>query len=164
MSDTATSLDNVQDLLQIRPTLNAPLLASYYQLGFTCTKIAKITGYTHQHISRKTKDLEKYIFPMLKGNAYAAFMQKYMSMRYTEEAEHVLDTCGMNGKKEFKAGHVLQLNTAASQCIDKSRLYDGESTQNVSMEVNNANINETSRAIREAEARLKKLTGEVIDV
>jgi len=162
---------NTTELPLLRPKITAPLLASYYQLGYNVVGIAESTGYTHQHISQKTKKLGKYIQPLLQGNAHAAFTQKYLGIRYQEEAEYILDTCGKYGKKEFKTGHLLQLNTAASQCIDKGRLYNNEATEIMSQAVNDSNIKDLGQSIKDKLAKLHALTGshdlvpgEIVDV
>ncbi len=146
-----------KQLPQLRPVIDAPLLTAYYQQDFTVVSIAKATGYSHQYISQKTKKLSKYIAPMLKGNQYAAFKQQYLGLRYQEEVEYILDTSGKNGKKEFKPVHVLPLNTASSQCIDKSRLYAGESTENVQ-------IKSQRIANKELDSQIAILEAKVLDM
>ncbi len=50
---------------------------------------------------------------------------------------------------------------AAGISVDKLRLLRNESTENISMVVIGANIEERERQIKEAEARIVKLTGEI---
>lgn len=67
-------------------------------------------------------------------------------------------------QSKFDKKDLPSLSITTGTMFDKMRILQNKSTQNVSMDVNNANIDDTTRAIQEAEARLNKLTGKVIDV
>jgi hypothetical protein len=142
---------------KIRPTITAPLLASYYSKNYSSLKISRALGYSRQWIDQCTAKYYDDIMPLIdNSDMYLALQSKHIAIKAQERLiGHLPDT----EKKDLFA-----LNAISGTHIDKYRLLSDKSTQNVSMEVNNANINETLRAIRDAEARLKKLTGEVIDV
>ncbi|MBC8553965.1 MAG: hypothetical protein H8D23_30515 [Candidatus Brocadiales bacterium] len=159
MDDTA---DNEIAELQIaghkiRPTITPALLATYYSLNYTSGKIGKAIGYSRQWIDQCTARFYDDLMPLIdNSDVYLALQSKHIAIKAQERLiEHLPET----EKKDLFA-----LNAISGTHIDKYRLLSDKSTQNVSMDVNNASMNDTLRAIKDAESRIKKLTGEVIDV
>ena len=142
---------------RIRPTITPTLLAAYYSKNYTSLKISRALGYSRQWIDQCTAKYYDELMPLIdNSDVYLAIQSKHIAIKAQDRLLlHLPDT----EKKDLFA-----LNAISGTHIDKYRLLSDKSTQNVSMDVNNANISETSRAIQEAEERLKKLTGEVIDV
>jgi hypothetical protein len=142
---------------RIRPEITPVLLAAYYSKNYTAGKIGKALGYSRQWIDQCTAKYYDDLMPLVdNSDVYLALQSKHIAIKAQERLSlHLPDT----EKKDLFA-----LNAISGTHIDKYRLLSDKSTQNVSMDVNSSNMNETMMAIQASEARLKELTGEVKEV
>ena len=150
-----TTLDDLAKNHKVK--LSIPLLATYLKRGVRQGDIAKICNVSHQAVSDYIKRHYDKLAPLTDSTgAYQA-----------AKAQHIADFAQdrlLKHLPETEKKDLFALNAISGTHIDKYRLLSDKSTQNVSMDVNNASMNDTLRAIKDAESRIKKLTGEVIDV
>ncbi len=149
------TLENLEINHQVK--LSVPLLATYLKRGVSQSEIARICNVSPQAVHDYIKRHYDKLSPLVDSTG----------LHQAAKAQHIADFAQdrlLLHLKETDKKDLFALNAISGTHIDKYRLLSDKSTQNVSMDVNNANISETSKAIQEAEQRLKKLTGEVIDV
>jgi len=77
------------------------------------------------------------------------------SVQQGDTTRYVVDTTWPKKPERFKWAQM------AGIAVDKFRLLRNESTENISMVVIGANIEERERQIKEAKARIAKLAGEI---
>ncbi len=148
-------IQNIEDLNPKRKVkLSVPLIASYLKRGIGRTKIAEICNVSYQAVYDYCDRHYDELAPLIDTNdSLFALQSKHIARKAQERLLlHLNDT----EKKDLFA-----LNAISGTHTDKYRLLSDKSTQNVSMEVNNANIADQIEANEAARKRLSDLTGEV---
>ncbi len=85
-------------------------------------------------------------------------MQEELADSYEGLSRRMIDSISDEDIEKLNA---YQRTISSGICTDKMRLLRNESTSNISMAVNDANIEESERQIKEAKARIAELTGEI---
>ncbi len=85
-------------------------------------------------------------------------MQEELADSYEGLSRRIKDSISDEDIEKLNA---YQRTISSGICTDKMRLLRNESTSNISIAAIDANIEETERQIKEVEARIDKLTGEI---
>jgi hypothetical protein len=146
------ALENLETKHKVK--LSIPLVASYLARGVKRTQIARICNISNAAVYDYCDRHYEELAPLIDTTDSIMTMK---AKHIAEKAqERILGHLNETEKKDLFA-----LNAISGTHIDKMRLLSDKSTQNISMEINDANMAETSAAIKACEARIKALTGEI---
>ena len=146
--------NELQKLSRLKVKLNPPLIASFLLQGQKHSDIAKACNVSQSAVKQYTDKHMEEILPLINDqDTYIALQSKHIA----NQAQGRL----LIHLKETEKKDLFALNAISGTHIDKYRLLSDKSTQNVSMDVNNSNIDEITKAIHASEKRLKALTGSV---
>jgi hypothetical protein len=124
-------------------------------------KILRANGLTYNAISlkinRNPKTVKKAcLVPEIAEEIRE--MQEELADSYEGLSRRMIDSISDEDIEKLNA---YQRTISSGICTDKMRLLRNESTSNISIAAIDANIEETERQIKEVEARIDKLTGEI---
>jgi hypothetical protein len=124
-------------------------------------KILRANGLTYNAISlkinRNPKTVKKAcLVPEIAEEIRE--MQEELADSYEGLSRRMIDSISDEDIEKLNA---YQRTISSGICTDKMRLLRNESTSNISIAAIAANIEETERQIKEVEARIDKLTGEI---
>ena len=145
-------LENLETKHKVK--LTVPLVASYLARGVKRTKIAELCNVSFQAVYDYCDRHYEELAPLIDTtDSIMAMKSKHIAEKAQKRLLVHLD------KSEKK--DLFALNAISGTHIDKYRLLSDKSTQNVSMAVNDSNLQEQDKANEAIRVRLAELRGGV---
>ncbi len=110
----------------VKTTLSVPLLSAYLSRGWSQVRIADALGVSRQAVDQYIDRHYDELRPILDGDSYMAAYNKQIAIKAMRRVEQGIDECD-------PAKNLLPLNAISGTHQEKSRLWAGQSTDNVSM-------------------------------
>ncbi len=145
------ALENIETKHKVK--LTVPLVASYLARGVKRTKIAEICNISNAAVYDYCERHYEELAPLIDtSDGIMAIKSKHIA----EKAQGRL----LKHLKHSEKKDLFALNAISGTHIDKYRLLSDKSTQNVSIDQVNANIEESYAREKELLAKLKEIEGE----
>jgi predicted transcriptional regulator len=147
-------------LINLKSKLTVDSINALLLRNLNLTQIADIHGVTPSAVSHYISDhSEEIIYDRENRDLLLVAKTDRLVNKGIDHINNILSSHTGFDKKDLPS-----LSITTGTIFDKMRILQNKSTQNVSMDVNSSNMNETMKEIQASEARLRELTGETKEI
>ncbi len=146
-------IQSLENLPKIRVKLTIPLVASYLSKRYRVTDIARICNQSHQWVSEFIQKNCDELLPLIDDkDIFAAMQAKHIAQQARNKLENIFDTC-----KDFNKKDLIPLTAVSDRHTQQYRLLSDKSTENVSMDIVEADLAETQKNNARLRARIAEM-------
>lgn len=156
MIQAINSENEVVELCNLQISLSIPLLALYYNQGLNDSQIATRCNCSQQNVTRyKLKHIEDIKPLVYDRNMYASLDSAYLAQQARTRLKDII-----GGSEAFTKRDIIPLVAVTDRLSTQSRLYAGESTQNIDHGANQIKLKDVQAQLQDIkERRMKRIGG-----